>query len=68
MSVFAFFILIILIVAGVLMYRSARRDKKLNDAIQRNRDIRNEVKISEIDADSDHLLKTLTTTEKTTDE
>lgn len=41
-----------LLVLVYVIYRSGRRGRKLNDAIERNRDIHNQIKIEEIEANT----------------
>lgn len=52
--------LIGLLVLAFMLYRSGKRGRKLNDAIEQQRDLRNELKIREIEEENDHLASALT--------
>lgn len=53
-----------LLVLAYLIHRSGRRGRKLNEAIEANRDLRNDIKVQEIEAENDHLASKLTETDE----
>lgn len=60
----ALLFLILLLVAAVLLYRSSRRGRKLNQVIETNRDLRNQKRIQEIEESNDYLISKLTEEEE----